>query len=639
MLNFEELTIQNFLIFGKKQTIKFDKTGVRYIYGENLDILAADTSGDEEIDERDVSSGSGKSSLPIALLFAIYGEVKKKNKIPLTRVANKKYKKNVEVTTTFNIDNKDRYLVKRYRAFKPHGNTVYLYKWDKSTKTWTDLSRSDSNETQELINKIVGYNFQTAMKVILFSRDDVQDYLDLPIADRFKVIENIVQLNKFKEKYDIVYKRKLDLEKKIVQINNSIEVNNRVKSQALTWFKTEKNAIKSNRERNKNRITELEQRLSSLGDVDTIEQEIKNIIDLYKEQINVASDFLQYETKIKVLQKDVDIEKKQKDSTFKLIENYKKDLSAEPKKCKACGEIQDKDHYLEHKQSIEKFINIQTQALQKLIDNIEKIQSEIENYKSLKDEAKQTILDINTKIKASSLSENIKKIIYSEIKQGKEVALHAEVIEINNELNQLKSTIESKDRIKELTKSVRNLVHENIILKKDLAANSKQLNICLIWIKVLDVREETSIKQLVISKIVPAFNSILQIILDDIYNGLIHISFDSQLNEKIIYEGEEAQISELSTGERTRINLCINLTAYELTRINLNASNLIFMDEVFNSMDVYSINKFINMIKNKYAKNSLVHIVSHSKGVEENLDADEIIKIQRKDRESEIIFV
>ena len=115
MLNFQELTLQNFLVFGAKQTIRFDKTGVRYIFGENLDIIANDEDA-EEVDEKDVSSGSGKSTLPIGLLWVLYGEVKKKNKIPLTRIANKKYKKNVEGTVKFDIDGKELYWVKRYRA-------------------------------------------------------------------------------------------------------------------------------------------------------------------------------------------------------------------------------------------------------------------------------------------------------------------------------------------------------------------------------------------------------------------------------------------------------------------------------------------------------------------------------------------
>ena len=636
MLNFQELTLQNFLVFGAKQTIRFDKTGVRYIFGENLDIIANDEDA-EEVDEKDVSSGSGKSTLPIGLLWVLYGEVKKKNKIPLTRIANKKYKKNVEGTVKFDIDGKELYWVKRYRAFKPHGNTVYLYRWDKKKKDWEDLSRADANETQEKINSIVGINYGTAMKAILFSRDDVQDFLDMPIADRFKIFENIIQLNKFKEKYEKVYKLKLDTEKELTKIDLEVSASNKAINMIVDYVAKEKKVVKDNINENAAQIGILNEKLFQIGDVDNVENDIAYLVKIYNQQISFASEFIELKNSKQSL--SFLMGTNQSAELLAAISKLKKQLEEEPKKCLSCGEIQDKEHYNQHKFDLEAFLIDKEQAYEKAVNEAVEIEVKTKKIDKRLDEIKVILLDLNKKAGAINLKASVKKVIYNEVKQGKEVALQAETKSILNELNKLKQFKPDYSRainyINDLRKEKKALRDITLVQKE----KQRTLAICLIWMKVLDVREETSIKQIIISRIIPAFNSILQLNLDDIYNGLLRITFDSFLNEVMVYEGEEAQISELSTGERARINLCINLAAFELTRINLNASNAIFMDEVFNSMDVYSINKFIKMIKNRYAKDCLIHIVSHSKGVEENLEADEVIKIQRKDRESKIIFV
>lgn len=641
MLNFEEASFQNLLIFGTKQTIKFKGTGIRYIYGENLDILESDNSENFELDERDISSGSGKSTLPINLLWVVYGEIRKKGKIALTRIANKKYKKNVEGIVIFNIDNKERYCVKRYRQFKPHGNTVYLYKWNEIKNDWEDLSRSDSNETQELINKIVGINYGTAMKAILFSRDDVQDFLDLPAVDRFKIFENIIQLNKFKEKFDKVYKSKLDLEKKLLSVSADYNTKLGGKKPVIEYFKKEIKALKQDRINNKVRIEGYRKQLAEMGDIDPekVNESLEQLVSMYKMQMNHASIIVQATKELNQFKKDIVSNELKIEKALKQKSQYEDNLKGiKPHKCANCGELQNKEDYEDR-----------LRYAQFLIDNLpdvsifqketEEIRKQIESKNETIETNKASIIELNNMIAGLELDKKLKTYIIQEIKIGKEIKLQAEIKQITDDLNALLNMKQDYSSLKMYIADLRRFRKDIKTIGLEMHELKRQIDICQIWLKLLDAREENSIKQFVISKIIPAFNSLLQENLDEVYNGLLRINFDSFLNEKIIYEGDEAQITELSTGERARINLCINFSIYELTRINLNASNVLFLDEVFNSMDVYSINKFLAIIKKKYLATTLIHIVGHSKGLEENLDADEVIKIQRKDRESKIIFV
>ena len=642
MINFRKATFKNFLIFGDEpQTIEFNRKGIRYIFGKNNDIVIDDDNfNKEEYDEKDISSGSGKSSIPIGLLFGPYGIVQKKDKIALPRVVNKKYKKNCLVETEFDIDGKDIYLVKRYRNYKEFGgNALYFYKWDKDKNDWENLSRADSNETQEKIDKIIGINYATALKSILLSRDDTKDFLDMAASDRFKIFENIIQLGKFKEKFDKLDKSRLALEKLIATIKTTLEAEKISKTKVYNYFKSEVKSLKTTRNNNKTRIKELETSLAELGSVDytAINSDIENVIKYYSEQLAFASQIKNSRDFVQKTEKEIsELEKRLKD-VIAAKKKYNEELSKEPAKCTNCKEILDKKSHEKHLKNIQDLLNKLTSE-ESIEKEIASKKTYIENSLKTAEESKKKILELNAALKAINLDDKIKKRITTDLANGKEIKLQQQVKEITTELTSLKNY---KPDYTRLIQFVSDIKTGRLNIKnqfKEQKQKEKQLAITNIWLKVLDIRDENSIKQHVISKIIPAYNSILQENLDEIYNGVMRISFDSFLNEVIVYEGEEAKAEELSMGERARINLCINFSIYELTRMNLNASNVMFIDEMFNSMDVYSINKFIKLIKKKYG-DTLIHITGHSKGLEENLEADEIIKVERTNRESKIIFV
>jgi len=123
---------------------------------------------------------------------------------------------------------------------------------------------------------------------------------------------------------------------------------------------------------------------------------------------------------------------------------------------------------------------------------------------------------------------------------------------------------------------------------------SKKKEMLKFWINLLDFRNENSIKQHVISKVIPVFNTMLQQNLDFIYNGTMLVVFDSIFNESIIYEDQEYEYEELSTGERMKLNMAINLSIFDMARINLSGSNIMFLDEIFVNIDSPSI-KLLNL--------------------------------------------
>jgi DNA repair exonuclease SbcCD ATPase subunit len=84
-VQFEELTLKNFLSFRDEVSINLPSSGLYLVRGENFD-LQSDNSGDIKN-----TNGSGKSALLRSLLWVLFGESNKRGKAD--NVINKKSKK------------------------------------------------------------------------------------------------------------------------------------------------------------------------------------------------------------------------------------------------------------------------------------------------------------------------------------------------------------------------------------------------------------------------------------------------------------------------------------------------------------------------------------------------------------------
>ena len=164
----------------------------------------------------------------------------------------------------------------------------------------------------------------------------------------------------------------------------------------------------------------------------------------------------------------------------------------------------------------------------------------------------------------------------------------------------------------------------------------EQLKIAEFWSEAFDQKNENSIKAFILMKIIPEFNLMLQNFLNKAFDGKLFMTFDSTFNETISYNGEIFEFRELSTGERKQINLIINFTILSLVRLNLNSFNVLFLDEIFTSLDTNFIKKIINMLSTNFLSDSVLYVISH-----DNIDylkVDSKITILKENKESTIIM-
>lgn len=295
-------------------------------------------------------------------------------------------------------------------------------------------------------------------------------------------------------------------------------------------------------------------------------------------------------------------------------------------------------------------------SIETCLSNIKKYKKQIENYNDKFDTLKvNKCPNCNFVLNQDylydmkeSISDDIKskkKYIKSENEEKKELGNKLEIAK--NEIEQRRkdfenfSNLDFKDDIDYTTieKYKNKLKKLNTKLKKIKSAKTKFENrkeMLEWWIQALDVKNENSIKSYIMSKIIPVFNNLLRQNVNYAYDESVSVAVDQKLNETIVKDGEDYEYNEFSTGEKLKLNLCCNLSIFDMTRINLSGSSLLFLDEIFSNVDPPTVKKFLKVLKEKYSKNAALYIISHLKSVRDNIEPLTTTIIEKRNGRSSI---
>lgn len=643
MLQFEELRIRNFLSFGnEEQVVRFDNlSGVRWVYGENQDVVNSTAVSEEyEEEEEKSANGSGKSSFPIAIGWILFGEALKRKSIKLNRIANRKTGKHVRGVLTI-MANNVRYRIERYRQFKSLGNSLLLFE-EKDDGEWENISRDESNETQELINNIVLINHQTFMKSILFARDDMTDFLEMNPTDRGKIFENIIQLNKFQSLWNNNYNKLLAIKKELTGINEEITSIEKTKEKTKIFFDKEIMSLRDKAKENADAITEQQSILKKFGNIDTavIANDLKLYATLKQDVANGEADVRIFNTKITTNAKlATEITTKFTRTEQKIAALIKERDDLKPESCENCGHIQHKEEFDRKKESYDENIARWTEDIETYTQELRAATDANVDLQVHLDKLSDKYMIDYQQFKKIALDESLRKKLDKSKTDEAMQNIIAEIVGASDKINVLKEFRMDMSNIKMYHDEIRKDIKQLAVLYKDRTDKVKRREIMEILHAILDVKDEQSIKNHLVSQIVPVFNTILQKNMSTMYNNDVTLIFDSAMREVLTVSGYKTFPEELSTGERNKLNFIINLSIFDLTRINLNGSNIIFFDEIFTSLDKPTVKKIINLITSKFGSDkTLIHIISHDDYVKSNVNPVQTIKIVKKDDESKIII-
>jgi DNA repair exonuclease SbcCD ATPase subunit len=134
-----------------------------------------------------------------------------------------------------------------------------------------------------------------------------------------------------------------------------------------------------------------------------------------------------------------------------------------------------------------------------------------------------------------------------------------------------------------------------------------------IWLKTLDeILGERGVKQLAIKSVLPTLNSQIQDLLIEM--GIPYrVQFDEEFNAVLTHMGMEISVTTLSTGEMKKVDFSVLMAIVRLMKIKFSGLNLLFLDEIFSSVDGEGIGAILKILRQNSEDLGLnVFVINHA---------------------------
>jgi len=185
------LDIKNFLTIGEAE-LELADTGLVVIQGKNEDEPSA------------LSNGAGKSSIPDALMWALFGETARG--VTGEQVVNEKAKKNCGVRVDIQ-DGDSVYRIDRYRKDGTYKNGLFVKVWNPAAEyplgAGTDITRGTERETQALIVELLGCSREVFQASIYAGQECMPDLPRMTDKQLKLLIEEAAGVERLEKAYEL----------------------------------------------------------------------------------------------------------------------------------------------------------------------------------------------------------------------------------------------------------------------------------------------------------------------------------------------------------------------------------------------------------------------------------------------------
>jgi len=526
-------------------------------------------------------NGAGKSTLLDAITFVLFG--KSFRGINKSQLINSVNDKECVVEVEFDIGTINWKIV---RGIKPSIFTI--------SRNGVDIDQQSSTTDQQkwLEQTVLKMNYKSFTQVVIVGSSNFVPFMQLTSSSRREVIEDLLDIKIFSSMNSLV-KEKIKLHK------------DEVKSLDL-----KKESLKDKVEMQEDFI----QRIQNEGEIKIKENEKE--INLINGQVEVCFGYNnKYEEEIFSYTKELETLSSPKDKLKKLASIKGKLLQKVSTITEECEFFKDNTVCPTCTQKIEEEFRL---------NRIDEFKEKAKDLKLGYEKLEQTIRD-------------------EEIKESHFLKISKEVVNLTHEISQNNLRISGfQKRIGDLKSEIQritnNLENENTEHEK-LAEFKKKLSI--VFEELSEKKESISyyeycysllkdsgVKTQIIKKYLPLINQQVNRYLQmmDFY---INFSLDDEFNETIQSPiHEDFSYGSFSEGERQRIDLALLFTWREVAKFkNSTNTNLLIMDEVFDSsLDGNGTEEFIKIIRH-VVKDSNIFIISHKVGMEDRFES--VIKFEK----------
>ena len=529
-------------------------------FGNNKQFVNFNTTNGELI-LITAKNGAGKTSFQQSFDFSLFGIVRGKNgkRVPQSILPNR-VNKNLETEIEFINNFSDNIRIQR--NLEPNLAKIFINEIDE-TKKFKILKKEDRD-------KIIGFDFETYKSFISMSVSDFANFIDLTPDEKRNIINKIFNLQ--------------DLDSYLTLTNGLIKQTNEEKIKYETIIETNKETIKT---LNQNVIS-----IKRTGEIDK-DKEIKRLEDEKNSKrepyLKLKNDIESFNKKlIDIENQRLDLENQKNILDEQLIEtkielrNIQEKLKIyESGICPLCNtDLKDEKHlhdlsninsdYLKYREKLENMENSKNELILKL--------TQISNQKTSFINQRN-----NAKIKLNNLTYEL-KIIVKKISEIRQIKPNISVDEISKNIEDLKNkNNENYNKINEIE------------------------NTRIIYEELKEVFSNKGVRKNIIKNIIKPINVYLKEILDDL-NSLYNIKIDEEFNVNI-YERltNEVHPESLSMGESKKINIAIALSYLKLI-LKFRKLNILFLDEVFSSMEPENVEYALKILK-KFSKEFNLNII------------------------------
>lgn len=518
------------------------------------------------------NNGNGKSSLLESFEYAIYGKVK-----------SGKAKKWHKLSSLPNRINGE--LLNRIK-FISNGTDVEIKRGISPAvlelvENGIPNERAGKANIDDKIEKYIGLDIETFKSFISMSINDFKNFISLTNEEKQLLLDKLFNLE-------------------VINILNGI--------------------LKDINKNNKLRMTSLDSEIRTLEDsISSIQKSIEKAIEKEKENIQQEIDTLTEEMnskkedykllkekvdkikeKEKILTDELDVERRQLSTTQNEVSNVQREIRLyDSGKCPTCSTDFNSDHFISLRATLvekkEGFESVQKE----IEDNIKSIREKQTKLKSIAESTNTSFNDLNYLLRSYKT-----QIDNLNTKKSKETGESINIQEFQNTIDDLSSK--------------KTVSHDNVTICKEKELYYKELT---------RVFSEDGAKKSIIAGIIKPIN---HFIAENIKKmGLpFEVKLDETFSSEIRSLGSIVEHDSLSTGESKKVNIAILIAYLKLIRTKKHI-NILFLDEVFSSIDIEGIDSILLLLKsfaNDYNIN--IFVVHHAILNQEMFDR--IIKINKE---------
>lgn len=550
--------------------------------------------------------GAGKTSVPSALCWAIYGKtLKDKSSVETWDEIRGDDYKGTKVEVNFKNANGDTYTVIRCKNYKlklnfgdgvkiKGGNHLFfLFNGKMVQETKGKVS------TQDSIEKALGYSYELFKNSVVFGQK-MKRIIEETGPNKKKVFEEAFEVGFIEEAKQLTNLDKDKLTKAYNDLSNNLDIiETKINSLEALLEDTLENESTFNK-RKEEEIADLEEQIKEndeeLKDIKskvkkyTLDKSLESKVKLLKEEISNAKDYND-----QIVEDQSDLARLESE-----IKSQNKILSKKPEICPSCNQpLSDKGY-----ESMKELVN----------NNIEKIQAKVNKLKkSLKDRNFIKISDLEKGLEKHNTQLILQKNSLKEATQAKEKfeKLSTKSEKLKDKLDKVKnSTIKIKSPLYKKRLKVLNSKYKKE--KKNLDKLSKEISVKE-WL-INDPLSNNGLKVYMFDNLLREVNVRL-----DEYSKIlgfrVEFGIDLDSHRKDFYQAilkDDIVIpyEDLSGGQRQLVDTSVAFAIHDVIS-DIRPINIMFMDEPFESLGVDEIEVVAELVAEKAKDKSLFLITHH----------------------------